>query len=153
MSHMLLTKTLSMPQFWHIAFVCFNCMSPPFEFMSTKDTLLVDLKFKLDNLLCYPDNRMMVKIECRLPSIDSEGNVKFNKFQLKTSENLRVMWSTFLRYATKGLIEEDVTLTISINDILKMLKSHQPSLSCNVVLVMLTNIYVMLHILYNKYLC
>lgn len=69
----------------------------------------------------------MVKIGYRSSSFDKEGNVKFSRFEVKMDEDLRFIWSIFL-HAMKGPIEVNATLVRSINDILKILKHHQPSL-------------------------
>lgn len=55
-------------------------------------------------------------------TIDFEENIRCSKFELKTENDVRVMWSTFHHYKIKGSIEVDVKLTRSIYDILKMLK-------------------------------
>ena len=64
----------------------------------------------------------MVKLEYRSPSVDTEGNIKFTPFELKNDEDLEVMWATFQRYSSKGLIEMDVKLQRSTEDVIKMLQ-------------------------------
>lgn len=83
---------------------------PPIEF-STYDTPLIDLKFKLVNLLHYTDNQRVPKIEYRSSTIDNEGKMRFDKSELKTNEDVRVMWSMFHRHVIKNPIELDVTYT------------------------------------------
>lgn len=64
----------------------------------------------------------MVKIEYRSPLIDNEGNIRFNKFELKIGEDLKVMWSIYHQYQTKDLIEVDAKIVRYVDDIIKMLK-------------------------------
>lgn len=64
----------------------------------------------------------MVKIEYRSPLIDNEGNIMFNKFELKIGEDLKVMWSIYHQYQTKDLIEVDAKIVRYVDDIIKMLK-------------------------------
>lgn len=71
----------------------------------------------------------MVKIEYRSPSIDNERKMGFNKFELKTDEYLKVMWSTFCRYKIKGPLEVDATVGRSIDDIMQMLKRLESSIN------------------------
>lgn len=63
-----------------------------------------------------------MKLEYGSPSIDNEGKIHLTKFELKTGEYLRVMWSIFHYYETKGSIELDSKIVRSTKDILKMLK-------------------------------
>lgn len=114
---------------WHVAYVYYNGTKPSIKFKFTEYTPLVDLNFILENLLEYSDNRRIVKLEYRSSSIDNERNIQF-KTELKTDADLRVMWNTFNRYETKGLIELNVTIARSIEDIMKMLK--RPSWCWNV---------------------
>ena len=51
----------------------------------------VDRKFILEVLLEYSDNQKASKLKYHSISIDNKENIKFNKFDLKTSENLRGM--------------------------------------------------------------
>lgn len=69
---MLLTKIPRNVSIWHLTFIYFNNMSPSFEFRVIEDIPLVVLKSKLDNLLCYPNNRKVVKIEYHSPLIDNQ---------------------------------------------------------------------------------
>lgn len=54
--------------------------------------------------------------------------MKFSTFELKTSVDVRVLWSTFHCYTINGPIEMDATFARSTNDILKLLKHLQPSI-------------------------
>lgn len=72
--------------------------------IGSQSTPLIDMKFILENLLLYSYNQRVVKLEYRSSSIDNEGKIQLNKFELKTNEDLRVTWSTFHCYKTKGLI-------------------------------------------------
>lgn len=53
----------------------------------------------------------------------------FRMFELNTCEDVRVMWSTFHRYITKGPIKVDVKLARSTNNILKTVKHPEPSIN------------------------
>lgn len=116
-----------MSQFWYLVFVFFDDVKPPIDFWLTEDTPLVVLKSKLDNLLQYTNKRKTFKIEYHLPSIDNEGKTKFNNFELKTYEDLKVMWKTYHRYKKKCLIEVDMTIVRFIGDIVKILKYPESS--------------------------
>lgn len=83
------------------------------------------MKFKQDNLLRYPEKEWLS--EYHLSSIDNEGKVKFNHFELKIEEDLRVTWSTFQRYKTKGPIKVDTIVMRSVDGIIKMLKYSESS--------------------------
>ena len=74
----------------HLTFVHFNDERHLIEFRVTKNTHHFDLKSKLDNILRYPDNQKVVKLNYRSPLIDNEGNMHFNMFELKAVEDLRV---------------------------------------------------------------
>lgn len=115
-----------MSQYSYLAFVYFNNEKPLLEFLFTEITHLTDIKSILENL--YPDNKRFVKLYYCSPSIDSERKIQFNKFDLETNEDLTVMWSTFHRYETKGLIKVDAKIARSTGDILKIFKCPQPSL-------------------------
>lgn len=118
---------------------------------SQRTTSLYALKSKLDNLLRYPYNWRVVKIEYRSPSIYNEGKLKFNNFELKTNEDLR--FKSYVEYILllrkKSLIEVNTTVAISIDDILKDAETSSIiSSSWSVILnFMLTKIYIMLYIL------
>lgn len=100
----------------------FNGVKPSYDFRLVEETPLDVLKSKLNNLVHHTNNRKVVKIEYHSPLIDNKENISFNKFELKTNEDLKVMWNIYHRYKTKCLIEVDVTIATSVNDIIKMLK-------------------------------
>ena len=110
----------------HLAFVYFSSgYSTPFHFRFSQDTPYVELITILNSLLQYPENRKVVKLEYRSPSLDTEGKVKFTPFELKNDDNLEVMWSIFQRYSSKGLIEVNAKLQRSREDVIKMLQRPQ----------------------------
>ncbi|CAL5185986.1 unnamed protein product [Lathyrus oleraceus] len=106
----------------HLAFVYFNGVKSPLKFRICENIFLVDLKIKLNTFLRYLKNRRVVELEYRSPAIDNEGNIQFTMLELKTDDDLKVMWSAFYRYSTKGLIEVDVTIQRSVEDIIRMLQ-------------------------------
>lgn len=61
------------------------------DFRLIEDTPFVILKFKLDNFLHHTLNKIVVKIKYGSLLIDNERNVKFNNFELKIDEDLRIM--------------------------------------------------------------
>lgn len=127
---MLLKKHLRMSQYSYMEIVYFNNMKPPIDFRLPKDpTTLVVLRSKLDNLFPNTDNRKVVRIEFRAPSINTQGNMKYNTFKLKTDEDLNVLWRTYHHRPTKGSIEFDAMIVRSINDIIKMIKHQESSIS------------------------
>lgn len=79
-----------MSQFRYRASVYFNGVSL-IDFRRIEDTSHELLKSKLNNLLRYRNNKGMVKIKYCSPLIDNEWEIRFSKFELKTSEDLRVM--------------------------------------------------------------
>lgn len=83
----------------HLAFVYLNGAKPP-----------------------LPESRRVIKLEYRSSSLDNEGKIQFTNFELKTNEDLQVMWSIFYRYASKGLIEVDTKIERPTNDIVNMLQ-------------------------------
>lgn len=48
--------------------------------------------------------------------------VKYDRIELKSDEDLRVMWRTYHHRLTKGLIEFDAEVSRLVDDIIKMLK-------------------------------
>lgn len=103
----LFTKThqTKMSIYWYVGFVYFSGAKTSIEFKVTEYTSLVDMKSIIGNLLEYSDNKKVVKLEYCLSLIDNERKTQFNNFELKTDEDLRVMWSTFYRYKIKCSIE------------------------------------------------
>lgn len=90
---MLFTKThhTKMNIYWHATFFYFNDAKPSLEFKVTKYTSLIDLKSIPENPLQYSNNWRIVKLEYRSLSIDNECKIQFNKFKLKTNENLKML--------------------------------------------------------------
>lgn len=101
----------------------FNGAAPPVEFRLPDGTAsLATFTSKLNEL--FPDtvNKKVIKIEFREYSIDTDGRLKYNFVELKTHEDLTVMWRSFLRRLTKVPIDLDAKISRSVNDIIKMLK-------------------------------
>lgn len=71
----------------------------------------------------------MTKIEFREEWIDTDGRMKYNFIELKTDGDLKVMWRSYHRRLTKGLIEFDARISRYADDIIKMLK-HSESSDC-----------------------
>lgn len=71
----------------------------------------------------------MVKIKYNSPSIDNQRKIRFSKFELKKSEDLRVIWSAFQCYAIKGPIKMNVKVARSTDDILKTMKRRGSSIN------------------------
>lgn len=71
----------------------------------------------------------MVKIKYHSLTIDNKEKIKFNKFELKSDVDVRVMWSTFYRCATKDSIKVYVTLTRSTTHIIKKMKHLELSVT------------------------
>lgn len=67
------------------------------------------------------ENRKVSKIEFRADWIDTDGSMKYELMKLNTDEDLKVMQRTYHRRLIKGLIEFDVTITIFVDNIIKML--------------------------------
>lgn len=86
---------------WHITYVYFNDANPSIEFKFNEYTPLVDLKYILHNLLSYRDNRKIMKVEYRSPSINNEWNIKFINFELKTNADARLCGILFSVYKQK----------------------------------------------------
>lgn len=61
-------------------------------------TCLFDLKFTLENLLCYPNKWRVVKFYYHSPSIDNKGGLLLSKSELKTNEDLTIMLNTFNKF-------------------------------------------------------
>lgn len=103
----------------------------------------------------YPDNRSVVKLYYHSPSIENEGKIHFNKFELKRNEILTVMWSIFHRYKTKTLIEVDAKIVRSTEDIQKLLKcsTYINDYSCNVSFLMYVIIMINVNLCYIFCIC
>lgn len=50
--------------------------------------------------------------------------------ELKTNEDLKIIWIIFYDYSTKSPIEVDATIARSTKDIIRMLQRSEPSV-CN----------------------
>lgn len=96
-----------MTAYSHFALVYFNGENPPLPFKVTEETPLAYLISKLRTLLRFLENCRVVKLKYHSPSFDSDENIQFTNFELKTDEDLKVMWSVFHRYESKGPIEAD----------------------------------------------
>ncbi|XP_058761212.1 uncharacterized protein LOC131634558 [Vicia villosa] len=106
----------------HLTFVYFSSgYLIPLQFRFLRDTPFAELIPTLNSLLQYLENQKVVKLEYRSPSFDDEGNVKFTPFEIKNDDDLKIMWTTFQRYSSKGPIELDAKLQKSGEDINKML--------------------------------
>ncbi|XP_050919013.1 uncharacterized protein LOC127136509 [Lathyrus oleraceus] len=115
-------------QFFIKAKVYFNEAAPPAEFRLPDGTIsLTTLTFKLNELLPDTDNENKRKIEFPEDWIDIDGRVKYNLIELKTNEDLTVMWRSFRCRLTKGLIELDAKISRFVDDIIKMLKCPKSS--------------------------
>src|SRR4051812_45583022 len=54
------------------------------------DDIIDEIHYRLP----YGDKRKVVKLEYRSPSIDNEGNIIYNNFELKNREDVLAMWRT-----------------------------------------------------------
>lgn len=63
-----------------------------------------------------------MKFEYRWSSINNDDNIEYNNYELKTDANVRTMLNIFFCFETKVLIELDVTISKTVEDIVKMLK-------------------------------
>lgn len=99
-----------MNQYFYIAFVYFNGVISPFEFRIIKNTTLMDMKSKLENVLRYNGKLRVVNVVYHSTMFDFQGNIRFSKFEFNMKDNVRVMGSTFHRCETKGPIEVDAHL-------------------------------------------
>ncbi|XP_058772492.1 uncharacterized protein LOC131646478 [Vicia villosa] len=119
---------MSIPEFLIGLQVYFNGRNPVVEFKIPDDTTsLARLKEKMNELLTDSDNRRVTKIEFLEDWIDTNGRVKYNLIELKDDEDVKVMWKSFRRRITKGLIELDAQIQRSVDDIMKMLKRPESS--------------------------
>lgn len=76
-------------------------------------------------MLSDTENRKVSEIEFCTNWIDTDGKVKYNFIELKTSEDLKVIWRTCHRRLTTGPIEFDATIYKYVDDIIKMLKRSE----------------------------
>lgn len=70
-------------------------------FCGKEYTPLADKKYMPVSFLPYFDNKKIVKLEYRSSSIDKEGNIEFDNFEMKTGAYLRAMLNTFFYFETK----------------------------------------------------
>ena len=107
---------------WHVGVVHFTGATRSREFKFTVYTPIEDVREILQELVPYGDNRKVVKIEYRSPSIDKDGKLVFINRELKNGADLRAMWNTFDSFEEKVPIELDATLRRSVDDIMMMLQ-------------------------------
>lgn len=128
MSLFLISQKLKMSQMsqikinWHVANVSFFNATPGWNFKLTEYTSLEVIKYEIHHLVPYGDNRRIVKLENRSPSINNREKIKFINFELKTVADLRAMWNTFFCFEIKVSLELKAKIPRSVEDILKMLK-------------------------------
>ncbi|XP_050916349.1 protein FAR1-RELATED SEQUENCE 6-like [Lathyrus oleraceus] len=60
------------------------------------------LKYEVNYLLPYRDNKKIVKFKYRSPSIDNEWKIEFNNFELKTGADVRVIWNICFSISNKS---------------------------------------------------
>lgn len=114
---------MPIPQFFIKAKMYFNGALPSVEFRLSDDTIsLVALTSKLNELLSDTDNKMVRQIEFREHWIDTNVRMKHNLTELKTDEDVAVMWRSFLCRLTKGPIELDANILRYVDDIIKIMK-------------------------------
>lgn len=121
---------MSLFQFLIKAKVYFNRDKSPIELKLLDDiTSLANLTPKLNELQPDIDNRRVRKIKFRDDWIGSNGRVKYNLFELKTSEEVTTMRKSFCRRITKEPIKSDAQILRFVDDIIKMLKRAKSSSS------------------------
>lgn len=81
----------------------------------------------MNNMLLDSENRKVSKIEFFTPLIDNNRSVKYDCIKLKSDKDLKVIRRTYHRRLTKRPIEFEVIITISINDIINILKPLESS--------------------------
>ena len=108
---------------WYVASVSFSDGKTPRRTFKLNDlTLLDDIKDEIHYLLPYGDKRKVVKLEYRSPSVDNEGNVVFNKVELKNQDDVMAMWRTFFGFEEKYPLGFEATVRRTVDEILKMCK-------------------------------
>jgi hypothetical protein len=88
------------------------------------DVTLSGLKGQLDQInrkLNYRDILTVYGVEYRCPSTDSTESVRFIQMKLMNNDDVRTMFSIFGQYSTRGTIELDASLVISVEQIQKSL--------------------------------
>ncbi|XP_058777018.1 uncharacterized protein LOC131651371 [Vicia villosa] len=107
---------------WYVGVVHFTGATPSREFKFTTLTPIEDVREILQELLPYNDNRKVVKIEYRSPSVDKDGKLVFINYELKNDVDMQAMWNTFTNFEEKVLIEVNATISRSTDDIIMMLQ-------------------------------
>ncbi|CAI8588830.1 unnamed protein product [Vicia faba] len=105
---------------WHVGVDTLPALHHLAKF--TVYTPIEDVCEILQELIPYSENRKVVKIEYRSPSVDKYEKLVFINRKLKNEDDLQVMWNTFTSFEEKVLIELDTTITRSVNDIIIMLQ-------------------------------
>ncbi|XP_058776680.1 uncharacterized protein LOC131651008 [Vicia villosa] len=105
---------------WYVGVVHFISVTPSREFKFAKYTPIEDVCEILQKLVPYDDNRKVVKIEYRSPSVDKYGKLVFINRELKNDADIQAMWNTFTSFEEKVSIELDVTISRSVDDIIMM---------------------------------
>lgn len=103
--------------------VYFNGVKPPVEFRLPKETVCpAVLRSTLNDFLSDTENKKACKIKFLEDWIDTDEKVKYDLIELKTDEDMNVIWRKFHRMLNKGPIEFDATISRLVVDIIKMLK-------------------------------
>lgn len=106
----------------HVTYVYFNGAKSSIEFKFNDYNIFIDMKYILQNLLTYGDNRKIVKLEYYSPWIENKRKTEFRNFKLKMGAYVRATWNTFFHLETKVPIELDTTISRSVKDIIKKLE-------------------------------
>lgn len=61
------------------------------EFRIMENTIIVDQKSKLENLLHHNSNQRVFKVVYRSPILDVKGSIRFSKFELKKKDDVRLV--------------------------------------------------------------
>ena len=101
---------------------------PPHLFKIRTDVNLYGLKDHLDQInrqLNHKDKKRVDDVEYRRLSTDSAGTLQFSRMKLMNDDDMRTMFSIFGQYNTRGMIELDASLVISVEQIQKSLIRHR----------------------------
>lgn len=104
---------------WYVTDIFFYNATPGRNFKLTEYTSLADIKDEIHYFLSYGDNRRIVKLEYRSPSINNEEKIEFNNFEPKI--NVRAMWNIFFYFEIKIPLKLKAKIPRLVKDILKML--------------------------------
>ncbi|XP_058726295.1 uncharacterized protein LOC131597625 [Vicia villosa] len=107
---------------WHVGVVHFIGNTPSRKLKFTKYTPIEDVLEILQKRVPYGDNRKVVKIEYRSPSVDKDGKLVFINCELKNDSDIWALWNTFTSFEEKVSIELDATISRSVDDIIRMLQ-------------------------------